>query len=202
MRHICQPEEPGVVEKVLDLAERHVFIIAHVVRVVCSRATAYRTVKRLWKERRLRSVGSVILTATGPAVRAFCNGWKPKRDQLRHEILTTDFLLSYPTAEFVRGWDVDPKIRPDATMTLDGITYHIETDTGSESFRRIEKRQQVYAGVDDFVLYVTLSDRRMDGLMRHSEKIDRIALFTTLQQAIADPRGDIWQDYSGNVVSI
>ena len=142
------------------------------------------------------------MNTAGPPVRAFCNGWKPKRDQLRHEILTTDFLLGYPTAEIVRGWDVDPHIRPDATMQLDGITYHIETDTGSESFRRIEKRQKVYSHVNDFVLYVALSERRLQGLIRHSQQIQRIALFTTLERAIADPRGEIWQDCDGRTASI
>ncbi|MCA9075848.1 MAG: hypothetical protein KDA93_12495 [Planctomycetaceae bacterium] len=142
------------------------------------------------------------MNTAGPPVRAYCNGWKPKRDQLRHEILTTDFLLGYPSADVVRGWDVDPHIRPDATMQLDGITYHIETDTGSESFRRIRKRQKVYAHVDDFVLYVTLSERRLQGLMQHSQQIQRIALFTTLERAISDPRGKIWQDCHGKAASI
>ena len=133
---------------------------------------------------------------------AYCNSWKPKSDQLRHEVWLTDFLVCYPEAEIVRGWRVDRRIRPDADMTLRGRKFYVELDTGEQSYPRVCDRQVAYAGVQDFLLYVTLSERRMAGLISHADSVKGIALFTTLNRVQQDPHGRIWIDCFGRTAAI
>ncbi|MBI5760025.1 MAG: hypothetical protein HZA46_16025 [Planctomycetales bacterium] len=139
---------------------------------------------------------------TGRPETVYCNLWKPKSDHLRHEVWLTDFLLCYPAAQIVRGWRVDSRIRPDAEMTLDDQKFYVELDTGEQSYRQVRERQRAYAGVQDFLLYVTLSPRRMAGLIEQSHAVHNIALFTTLAQVQADPHGKIWVDASGKTGGI
>ncbi|MCA9051382.1 MAG: hypothetical protein KDA89_21740 [Planctomycetaceae bacterium] len=144
------------------------------------------------------------MKSAGRPVDVYCNGWRPKPDHLEHELRLTDFLLHYPTAGILRGPEVDDRIRPDATMHLDGRTFHVELDTGLESHSQVRRRQQIgYTGVEDFVLYVTLSERRCDTLIRNVHDAAKpIALFTTLQSAVRNPRGEIWRDAFGKSASI
>ena len=134
----------------------------------------------------------------------FCNGWRPKYDQLRHEVKLTDFLLLYTPDELVRGWYVDRTIRPDAQMLLEEQKYYVELDTGHMSMGQIKRRQVVYRDVTDhLVLYVTLgTQRRVKSLIQASQLIDKIGLFTTLDEAMADPSGAIWKTREGELFSI
>lgn len=130
------------------------------------------------------------------------NSWKPKSDQLRHEVLLTDFLLGYPDAEVVRGLTVNDRIRPDAEMVLGGRKFYVELDTGEMNHSRVQQRHAAYAGVQDFLLFVTLSAARMPRLIAGAEAVREIALFTTLEQAMREPRGEIWVDAFGIRASI
>lgn len=117
-------------------------------------------------------------------------------------MLVTDFLLCYPDVEFIRGYDVDPRIRPDAELTIGGQRFFVELDTGEQSYRQIASRQRCYAGIKDLLLYVTLSEKRMARLIRHSHAVHAIALFTTLEQVQHDACGEIWTDWTGGKVSL
>jgi hypothetical protein len=133
----------------------------------------------------------------------FSNGFKPKYDQIRHELLLTDFLLGYPEADTLRGWAVNRRLRPDAEMTLGDYFYYVELDTGEQTHAQVRRRQARYAGVEDFVLYVTMSPKRLESLRRHAhEAVRKIALFTTLADAQRDPRGPIWVDCLGETAAI
>lgn len=129
-----------------------------------------------------------------------CNGWKPKSDQLRHEVLLTDFLRCYPEAEVVRGPFVDNRIRPDAELTFsDGRAFYVELDTGLQSHTAVLRRQrEAYRDVQQMVLYVTLSRRRLSGLVAHAQLVKDIAVFTCLEDAVRDPFGPIWVDAQGH----
>lgn len=131
---------------------------------------------------------------------AICNGWRPKSDQLRHEALLTDFLLCYPEAELVRGPFVDSRIRPDAELTFpDGRFFYVEFDTGLQSHSAVLRRQRdAYRDVQQMVLYVTTSQRRLSGLVAHAELVKDIAVFTCLEDVLRDPQGEIWIDAQGN----
>lgn len=142
------------------------------------------------------------MARTGRPETVYCNTWKPKSDQFRHEVLLTDFLLCYPEATVVRGWSVDQQIRPDAELTIDHQKFFVELDTGEQTYRKVRERQQAYRGVQDFLLYVTLSERRLAGLKQHSETVRGIALFTTLSQVQAEPHGLVWSDCFGRAAAI
>jgi hypothetical protein len=144
-----------------------------------------------------------MMRDSGAPEKIYCNGWKPKCDQLYHEVLLTDFLLGYPAADTLRGWAVNRRLRPDAEMTLDDYFYYVELDTGEETYAQVRRHQARYAGVEDYVLYVTLTAKRVEGLRRHAhEAVRRIALFTTLADAKRDPRGEIWIDCQGERTAI
>jgi hypothetical protein len=144
-----------------------------------------------------------MLADSGRPENVFCNGWKPKYDQLRHELLLTDFLLGYPEGDTLRGWAVSRRLRPDAEMTLGEYFYYVELDTCEQSYAQVRRRQARYAGVEDYLLYVTTSQKRLEGLRRHAhEAVKKIALFTTLDEAQRDPHGAIWIDCLGEKTSI
>ena len=140
---------------------------------------------------------------TGHPETVYCNGWKPKSDHLRHELLLTDFLLCYPEFAVVRGWLVNQRIRPDAEMRNGETKLNVELDTGKQTYRMVQRRQkEAYADEQDLLLYVTLTERRMAGLIQHSEAVKDIALFTTLERVQADPDGEIWVDWFGGTSAI
>jgi hypothetical protein len=88
-------------------------------------------------------------------------------------------------------------------MTLDGYFYYVELDTGEETHAQVRRRQARYSGIEDFVLFVTSSQRRLEGLRENAHQaVQRIALFTTLEVALAQPRGEIWIDCQGERTSI
>lgn len=188
-----------------SLARRHVITMRHIFPLFPSRQTAYRRVKRLLKIKQLRKVGELMLQDTGPPESVFCTGWKPKYDQLYHEVMLTNFLLHYDdAAEIVRGWYVDRTLRPDAEVTLNKQLYYIELDTGSMTMGQVRRRQRVYRSTEDIILYVTLgTQRRMQNLMNASELIENRALFTTLEQIETEgPAGKVWLSRSGEFFSI
>ena len=168
--------------KVITLATEHVACTRHLLLPFPSKQTGYRRLRILQEQGLIRKVGEVMLQDAGRPESIFCNGWKPKYDQLRHEVMLTDFLLLYAEASNVRGWYVDSTIRPDAEMTLGDQCYFVELDSGHMSLSQITRRQRVYRDTQNLVLYVTLlSDRRVEGLRKASKAIANIALFTTLE---------------------
>src|SRR5262245_49738780 len=115
--------------EILRFAQRHVCTTRHLGRHFTSPQAAYRRIEKLRKRGLLRLVGKVMMSDSGAPENVFCNGWKPKYDQLRHELLLTEFLLGYPDADTIRGWAVNRRLRPDAEMTLDDYFYYVELDT-------------------------------------------------------------------------
>lgn len=64
---------------------------------------------------------------------------------------------------------------------------------------QVQRRQRVYRGVDELVLYVTLlSPRRIRGFISVSKAIEGVVLFTTLAEATDEPRGQIWVNCEGD----
>lgn len=184
-------------------ATRHPCRSRHFFDLFPSEQAAYRRIDKLRRQGLLRQVGELMIEDAGRPEKVYCNSWKPKWDQVRHECLLTDFfLLGYSTADVLRGWMVNKRVRPDAEMTLQGVFYYVEMDTGSESYAQVRKRQRAYAGVEEPLLYVTLNAKRREGLRKVSKAVASIALFTTLEQVKESPRGNIWMDCNGDTVSI
>lgn len=190
-------------EQLVRLATRHVCRTRHFFRYFASEKAAYRRAKILREQGRLRLVGRIVTGDDGRPENVYSNGWRPKYDQLNHELLLTDFLLCYAEADTLRGWAVNRRLRPDAELTLGEFFYYVELDTGCQSLAQVRRRQAVYAGTEDFVLYVTLSQRRLESLRRNAhEAVKKVALFTTVEDAQRDPRGPIWIDSVGERTSI
>ncbi len=135
-----------------------------------------------------------MLHFDGRPLNVYSNGYYPKADNLRHEVLLTNFL--FPFFEFSkikRGKKCDQFIQPDAEMEMDGRKYFVEMDTGSVHHPKQKRRWKRYDKVvHDFLLVVTLSEVRMHNLIKHASAVSSVALFTTLEQAIKNPFGEIW----------
>jgi hypothetical protein len=134
----------------------------------------------------------------------YCNGWRPKEDNLKHEVMLTEFLLPFmPAAEIVRGPYCDRKILADAELTFGDHKFYIEMDTGTVDHKRQQKRwAKCYSHVGDYLLVVTSSTTRMKNLIRNAAAVHSIALFTTFAQACEHPFGEIWTDCHDQTVAI
>lgn len=139
---------------------------------------------------------------TGRSIDVYCNGWQPKRDNLRHEVKGTDFCLLYPQATFRRGYHVGD-LRPDIEMELDGHLYLIEIDCGTMTKAKVLKRWQRYKKRDDITVFIIAvgnplrgieSDERLKELIRWSGSMYGIACFVRFEDIIADPYGPVLWD--------
>ena len=189
--------------EILKRVRQHPCCPRHFFDLFGSQQAVYRRLARLVELKQLRLIGEIMVGDSGRPQKVYCNGWKPKPDQIRHEVLLTDFLFCYPSSYITRGWLVNKDLRPDAEMTLGGIRFNVELDTGTESHSQVRRRQQVYVGSTEFVLFVTLSARRLRGLTSKClTAVKDICLFTTLDQVKTDPAGSIWIDSNGGQTSI
>lgn len=164
----------------------------------------YRRIVKLRNRKRITHRGTAMINHSGRPQDVYCNDWKPKHNNLRHEVLLTDFLLLYPDAAIVRGYDVDRKIRPDAEMSFDnGKKHHfVELDTGHVRYNKLKERWKAYGNTKDLLLVVTSTQKRLQNLLKHSQRVAHIAVFTTLAEARKNPHGKIWIDTSGNAGSL
>jgi len=132
----------------------------------------------------------------------YANGWNPDPRCLAHEVYLTDFLLCYEgEADIVRDpRRVHPKLKQDAVMTFrqTGRLFNMEFDTGSEDLGTVEGQFKAYRHTQDFLLVVTLSERRMRHLMERAESVQEIALFALLDDVLDDPHGPVYRDCFGN----
>lgn len=190
-------------DNIIRDATQHVCASRHFFRYFTSKAAAYRTIAKLEADGLLRLVGTYVNGDSGRPENVYCNSWRPKPDQIEHELKLSDALLCYPEADILRGWAVDKHLQPDGEMTLDGIFFNVELDTGKQTHSQVGHRQRRYAGSTDYLLYITLSDRRRDGLLKHADDaVKSIALFTTLAEVVRAPRGEIWIDCYGERTAI
>ena len=71
-------------DEIQRLAARHVCQTRQFLRYFTSPQAAYRRVEKLRRRGLLRLVGQIIIAYSGCPENVYCNGWKPKDDQLRH----------------------------------------------------------------------------------------------------------------------
>lgn len=187
-----------------DLLDHHAMTIAQLVEIGLfpSAKVAQRRMRTLVRRKKVKLCGMAQLNDRGRPHYVYAR-WNPKQDNLRHEVLLTEFLIPFFGAKIVRGYETDRTLRPDAEVTINGNKYLIEQDCGTMSYHDIlHKRFKKYEGYEGIVLWVTLTDARMDGLRRRAERVKDSALFTTLTASLTEPFGGVWIDYSGQVYSI
>lgn len=156
----------------------------------------------------LKYVGSAKNDAGGRPVDCFCNGWVPKFDNLRHELIATRACVAHPGATFRRGYDVHGTYRPDFEMryrdTLgEDQLFYGEIDCGTMKQEKVRARWRKYRGCTDTLLAIAASnpargiasEARMGQLMRWSADIASTALFTTMERLQdAGPFGRVWSE--------
>lgn len=114
--------------------------------------------------------------------------------------MATDILLSYPEAGSVCGPNVNREFRADGELVLpDGREFFLELDTGETSYRQHRRRQAVYKNLNSTqgVLFVTLGERRLKGIIEHIGPLADVALFALYRDVLANPFGEIWRDAAG-----
>lgn len=162
--------------------------------------TASHKTLSLEKKEKIKVVGMIQAKGTGRPKKLF--GTRAiKTDQAEHEHRITWVRVSYPKAAFVRGTAVDPQYRADAEMQLEEF-YMVEVDRGTESAEQVQKRFQVYAAYEGFVLWIAPDAKRREFMRKLAEPVAHNALFSTLPEVIESPFGNHWLDYYGQSASI
>lgn len=184
---------------VLWLLERHPATAGMLaeIRLFPSAKKAGRRLYRLAKRGQVRLLGTVSLKAGRPEHVYGKGRWKA--DNLLHEVQLTHVLLRTHAEEVRRGpGEVDPELLPDAELSINGDRYLLELDRGTVSYADVVRRRFArYRFCRDLVLWVCPSGSRAEGLRRHADIVRETALFTTLDQALADPHAAIWVDADG-----
>lgn len=190
-------------ERIIWLLGEHPVTAAELVQLgwFPSANKASKRLRRLARRRKIRLVGTVCRKSGRPE-HVFCR-WRPKADQLLHEIELTEVCLRIDAGRIVRNpAALDRTLRPDAEVWINGRRMFVENDRGTESYAQVERRFRVYAGTRDFVLWICSSPARRDAFRARAAGIRQIALFTTLAEALADPHGPVWIDVAGGRASL
>jgi hypothetical protein len=184
--------------RVLRLLEGHPATAAMLVALgwFPTKGKALRRLRRLVERKKVRLVGTVSRKPGRPE-HVFCR-WRPKPDQLLHEVELTELCLRLHAGRILRGPQLEGSdLRPDAELEINGDTYFLELDRGSMGLRQLRGRFRTYEGAGRLVLWVCPTQERLDGLRRQADAIGRLALFATFAEAVADPHRPIWIDGRG-----
>jgi hypothetical protein len=162
-----------------------------------NRKKASKRLHRLTKRRKLRLLGTVSLKCGRPEHVYGRGHWNTTN--LTHEVLLTKVCLKIDASEVRRGHgEVDATLRPDAELLIGGRRFFLELDCGTMGYTDVvRKRFAKYQASEELVLWVCPTPARVEGLRRHATMIRSTALFTTLDQVLANPHGLVWNDCDG-----
>jgi hypothetical protein len=183
---------------VLRLLEAHPITAAMLVTLgwFPTKGKALKRLRRLVTRKRVRLVGAVSRKPGRPE-HVYCR-WRPKPDQLLHEVELTELCLRLHAGRILRGPQLEGSdLRPDAELAINGETCYLELDRGSMGYRQLRGRFRAYEGAGRLVLWVCPTPERLDGLRRQAQGIGRLALFATFAEAAIDPHRPIWIDCRG-----
>lgn len=107
---------------------------------------------------------------------------KWKSDNMNHEVKLSEVLLHWGVPS-IRGKYVDSKLRPDATL-LTVRPIHVELDTGSMHWPRVESRLLRYRGCEENILFVTSTETRVAGVLSRCEFLASTLLACTHEEAL------------------
>jgi len=148
----------------------------------------------------IKCIGTEQLKKRGRPEDVYFNG-TGKVEHVKHEVFLTRALLKYAWDSVKRLHDVDPRIAADAECVRNGFKFFFELDRGV-SYPNMERRWKKYEGVEDYLLVITTTERRKVGVIEHSKAVAGIGLFTTLDEVLNDPFGEVWVDCFGKRVSL
>lgn len=159
-----------------------------------NRKKASKRLRRLAQRKKVRLLGTVSLKGGRPEHVYGRGHWNTT--DLTHEVLLTKVCLRIDASEVRRGHgEVDATLRPDAELLIGGRRFFLELDCGTMGHADVvRKRFTKYQACEDLVLWVCPTVSRMDGLRRNATLIRPVALFTTLDQVLANPHAPVWID--------
>jgi hypothetical protein len=184
--------------RVLRLLEEHPATAAMLVGLgwFPTKGKALKRLRRLVARGKVRLVGTVCRKPGRPE-HVYCR-WRPKPDQLLHEVDLTQVCLRLHAGRVLRGPQLEGSdLRPDAELEINGDTYFLELDRGSMGYRQVRGRMRQYEGSDRLVLWVCPTEGQRDGRRRLAAEAGHRGLFTTFAEAVADPHRPIWVDGRG-----
>lgn len=148
------------------------------------------------RRNRVRMVGIVQEKATGRP--AYIYGRYAKQQELFHELAVGRFALVYREHwTFSRDAAVGKTVA-DAAMTNGGRKAWLEVDNAHKQTKaQYRAKWRLYSGVQDFVLVVCHTERRMQKVRSWSEPVREIALFTTFER-LASEQDEPWIDFDGH----
>ena len=167
-----------------------------------SSKTANKWVARHRRAGWLREIGSVRFQSIGRPMKVYgAKLWKGLK--LKHEVMTSKALLPYflKGMRFLRGYDVDPVLRPDAE-TPGAVPLYWQMDMGTESIPKVSKVLRPYANSPGLVLFITTCEERVDAVLRASQNLADQLLCTTIEWVRAQPFGEIWRNFEGATTSL
>jgi hypothetical protein len=136
---------------------------------------------------KLKCVGTTTNRLGRKVNRVFCNGWIPKDDNLRHELIGTRLRLLYDEYEFDRGHRVG-NCFADLVMRNGGRRFEMEVDCNSTKSRiKICGRVEKHNDCDCDILFVVSDprgncERRLRQLMDWLRDARENVFFTTLSR--------------------
>lgn len=131
---------------------------------------------------------------------------RPIKDRF-HEFALTESIWPYlPFAKVLRT-AVDPMVRPDATLVMDGVTFNIELDRGTmQHLDRVRQRLLVHRGKCDWLLFVTTkTEQRVRNILDIGGEVRDILAVTTLDTLLRNKNNAwerIWQTADGRLLKI
>ena len=161
-------------EKILELADTGPIWAQLTVKLGLFKTytPAARRLRKLNRKRKLRFIGRVLVGYEGNPSIIYCNQ-RVKEDTLETHEVPLSLMLSgyYPDAHVLRLYEVDKKLRPDASMHLGEATYHWEYDTGSEHKSQVKGQLNAYKDCPDTILFVCKRRKRIDTIKTIAEPV-------------------------------
>lgn len=162
---------------------------------------ALKRLRRLVARKQVRLVGT-ICRKSGRPEHVYCR-WRPKLDQLLHEVQLTELCFRIAAGRILRGpYVTDKAILPDAEVWIGGGVYYLELDRGTMGYGQLERRFRKYETCPHFSLWVCSSIERREAMRRRATAVRSTALFATLADVLASPHGPVWTDFDGAVAAL
>jgi hypothetical protein len=167
-----------------------------------SRNKALKRLRRLAAKRLVLPPVGTVSRKQGRPEHVYCR-WRPKSNQLQHEVELTELCLRLDAGSVLRGSSIANRaIRPDAEVWIGGQLYFLELDRATMRYAQMARRFRRYEGCQQLSLWVCATEERMEGLRQRAATLRSTALFTTFAMALDDPHAPIWRDFQGAVAAL
>ena len=126
-----------------------------------------------------------------------------------HEYFTTEACDLFPNVEWLRGYDVQPELRPDAQAGRMFLELDMNTEK-KETIREKFKNYKKHCDPAKDILLVVVhdadwpsrSEKRVENLMKWGDSVGEFAAYITLEALKKDPLKASWRDGSGSGITM